>query len=47
MTEFKNILYSIALTDISLKVAPYVVTLPKSSMPRSTSYMFYAVNRAL
>ena len=29
MAEFKNILYPIALTDISLKVAPYVVTLAK------------------
>ncbi len=27
MAEFKNILYPIALTDISRKVAPYVVTL--------------------
>ena len=27
MEEFKNILYPIALTDISPKVAPYVVTL--------------------
>jgi nucleotide-binding universal stress UspA family protein len=29
MAEFKNILYPIALTDISPKVAPYVVTLAK------------------
>ena len=29
MAEFKNILYPVALTDISLKVAPYVVTLAK------------------
>jgi len=29
MEEFKNILYPIALTDISPKVAPYVVTLAK------------------
>jgi nucleotide-binding universal stress UspA family protein len=29
MAEFKNILYPIALTDISPKVAPYVVTLVK------------------
>jgi nucleotide-binding universal stress UspA family protein len=29
MEEFKNILYPIALTDISLKVAPYVVTMAK------------------
>ncbi len=29
MAEFKTILYPIALTDISLKVAPYVVTLAK------------------
>ena len=29
MAEFKAILYPIALTDISLKVAPYVVTLAK------------------
>ena len=29
MAEFKNILYPIALTDISLKVAPYVVSLAK------------------
>ena len=29
MKEFKNILYPIALTDISAKVAPYVVTLAK------------------
>ena len=29
MEEFKNILYPIALTDISSKVAPYVVTLAK------------------
>ncbi len=29
MAEFKNILYPIALTNISLKVAPYVVTLTK------------------
>ena len=29
MAEFKNILYAIALTDISPKVAPYVVTLAK------------------
>jgi nucleotide-binding universal stress UspA family protein len=29
MAEFKNILYPIALTDISFKVAPYVVSLAK------------------
>ena len=29
MAEFKNILYPIALTDVSPKVAPYVVTLAK------------------
>jgi nucleotide-binding universal stress UspA family protein len=29
MTEFKNILYPVALTDISPKVAPYVATLAK------------------
>ncbi len=29
MAEFKNILYPIALTDISPKVAPYVVSLAK------------------
>jgi nucleotide-binding universal stress UspA family protein len=29
MEEFKNILYPIALTDISFKVAPYVVTMAK------------------
>ena len=29
MEEFKNILYPIALTDISKRVAPYVVTLAK------------------
>ena len=29
MAEFKTILYPIALTDISLKVAPYVVSLAK------------------
>ena len=29
MAEFKNILYPIALTGISLKVAPYVVSLAK------------------
>jgi nucleotide-binding universal stress UspA family protein len=29
MAEFKNILYPIALTDISPKVAPYVVTMAK------------------
>ena len=29
MAEFKNILYPVALTDISPKVARYVVTLPK------------------
>jgi len=29
MEEFKTILYPIALTDISPKVAPYVVTLAK------------------
>lgn len=29
MAEFKNILYPIALNDISKKVAPYVVTLAK------------------
>ena len=29
MEEFKNILYPVALTDISPKVAPYVVTLSK------------------
>jgi nucleotide-binding universal stress UspA family protein len=29
MEEFKNILYPIALTEISKKVAPYVVTLSK------------------
>ena len=29
MEEFKNILYPIALTDISPKVAPYVVTLAR------------------
>ena len=29
MEDFKNILYPIALTDISPKVAPYVVTLAK------------------
>ena len=29
MEEFKNILYPIALTDISPKVAPYVVTMAK------------------
>ena len=29
MEEFKNILYPVALTDISPKVAPYVVTLAK------------------
>jgi nucleotide-binding universal stress UspA family protein len=29
MEEFKNILYPIALTDISSKVAPYVVTMAK------------------
>ncbi len=29
MAEFKNILYPIALTDISPKVAPYVVSLVK------------------
>jgi len=29
MAEFKNILYPIALTDISPRVAPYVVTLAK------------------
>ena len=29
MAEFKNILYPIALTDISPKVVPYVVTLAK------------------
>ena len=29
MAEIKNILYPIALTDISLKVAPYVVSLAK------------------
>ena len=29
MAEFKNILYPIALTDISRKVAPYVVSLAK------------------
>ena len=29
MAEFKNILYPIALTDISPKVAPYVATLAK------------------
>jgi nucleotide-binding universal stress UspA family protein len=29
MEEFKNILYPIALTDISPKVVPYVVTLAK------------------
>ena len=29
MAEFKNMLYPVALTDISLKVAPYVVTLAK------------------
>jgi nucleotide-binding universal stress UspA family protein len=29
MEEFKNILYPVALTDISPRVAPYVVTLAK------------------
>jgi len=29
MAEFKNILYPVALTDISPKVAPYVVSLAK------------------
>ena len=29
MAEFKNILYPVALTDISPKVAPYVVTMAK------------------
>jgi nucleotide-binding universal stress UspA family protein len=29
MAEFKNILYPIALTDFSSKVAPYVVTMAK------------------
>ena len=29
MEEFKNILYPIALTDISKKVVPYVITLAK------------------
>jgi nucleotide-binding universal stress UspA family protein len=29
MEDFKNILYPVALTDISPKVAPYVVTLAK------------------
>jgi len=29
MEEFKNILYPIALTDISKRVAPYVVTMAK------------------
>ena len=29
MEEFKNILYPVALTDISPKVAPYVVTMAK------------------
>ena len=29
MTEFKNILYPVALIDISPRVAPYVVTLAK------------------
>ena len=29
MAEFKNMLYPVALTDISNKVAPYVVTLAK------------------
>jgi nucleotide-binding universal stress UspA family protein len=29
MAEFKNVLYPVALTDISPKVAPYVVTLAK------------------
>ena len=29
MAEFKNMLYPVALTDISHKVAPYVVTLAK------------------
>lgn len=29
MEEFKNILYPVALTDISKRVAPYVVTLSK------------------
>jgi nucleotide-binding universal stress UspA family protein len=29
MAEFKNLLYPVALTDISLKVAPSVVTLTK------------------
>ena len=29
MAEFKNMLYPVALTDISPKVAPYVVTLAK------------------
>ena len=29
MVEFKNLLYPVALTDISPKVAPYVVTLAK------------------
>ena len=29
MAEFKNILYPVALTDISPKVVPYVVTMAK------------------
>ena len=29
MAEFKNILYPVALTDISPKVAPYVVTMAR------------------
>ncbi|MEX1351833.1 MAG: hypothetical protein AB1Z31_29350 [Desulfobacterales bacterium] len=29
MEEFKNILYPVALTDISPKLAPFVVTIAK------------------
>ena len=29
MEEFKNILYPVALTDISSRIAPYVVTMAK------------------
>jgi hypothetical protein len=39
MEDFKRILYPVALTEISPKVAPYVVTLASSWMPRSICCM--------
>jgi hypothetical protein len=39
MEDFKRILYPVALTEISPKVVPYVVTMADNWMPRSICCM--------